>query len=349
MVAVLSNTSNGRRKWTDDHKMHGEGLTEPFTRCIVQPLIRTLYRIGFPLLRTAALVFDVSSENLLRSVYHTLAYADVFEYPMTAGEVHRYLTCRRAPYKEVSAILADRTHFTQVGDYFTLRGRQEIVRTRTRRTGIAKRLWPRAAHYGRVFASLPFVRMVAVTGSMAMSNADERTDIDYMIVTGPGRLWTTRALCLVVARWARMEGISLCPNYLVTIRALELKERSLYVAHELAQMIPLAGLEVYNEMRQLNDWTDAYLPQASTSPDWPLGIKPIKGRPFVQRQLEMLLRLPFGDWLEEWEMKRKIKKLTREQSPSAESYFSADVCKGHIDRHGQRIVTALAARLQKPI
>ena len=36
-------------------------------------------------------MLDVSSENLLRSVFHTLAYADVFDYPLTAREVYRYL------------------------------------------------------------------------------------------------------------------------------------------------------------------------------------------------------------------------------------------------------------------
>jgi hypothetical protein len=37
--------------------------------------------------------------------------------------------------------------------------------------------------------------------------------------------------------------------------------------------------------------------------------------------------------------------LSREQSHSFESYFSADVCKGHVDKHGENVVTALAARL----
>jgi hypothetical protein len=45
-------------------------------------------------------------------------------------------------------------------------------------------------------------------------------------------------------------------------------------------------------------------------------------------------------------MKRKIARLTREQSASFESYFSADVCKGHGDKHGENIVKALAIRLQ---
>ena len=76
-------------------------------------------------------------------------------------------------------------------------------------------------------------------------------------------------------------------------------------------------------------------------------MEPAKGQPVLQRILEFLFNLPFGSRLEKWEMDRKIKRLSQEQASSVESYFSADVCKGHIDRHGKRIVTALDVRLEK--
>src|SRR5215207_9589054 len=233
MVTVLSDASNGWGKRADDHKMHGVNLTEPFTGCIVLLLIRTFTRIGFQ-------VLDVSSDNLLHSVLQTLVYADIFDYPLTAQEVYRYLTSGGASAEEVAGVLSNKTFFTRVGDYFTLHGREKIVETRKRRATIAAQLWPKAVRYGRIIARLPFVRMITVTGSLAMNNTQEEQDIDYMIVTAPGHLWTCRALSLLVARWAELEGVKLCPNYLVTTNALAFKERSLYVAHELTQMVPLS-------------------------------------------------------------------------------------------------------------
>ncbi|HSL42452.1 MAG TPA: hypothetical protein VK897_03400 [Anaerolineales bacterium] len=300
-------------------------------------------------------MLDVSSENLpqkargtrvLQSISHTLAYADIFEYPLTASEVHRYLTRAWASPEEVRRALADKTLFSQVGEYFTLRGREHIVETRKCRTEVAARLWVKAARYGRIIGMLPFVRMVAVTGSLSMGNTDEGKDVDYMIVSTPGRLWTVRALVLLVARFARLEGVELCPNYLVTTDALVLSERSLYVAHELAQMIPLSGMEVYREIRRLNGWVNDYLPNAAGAPEFPHGVKSSQKVPTLQSLLEFLLYLPFTNWFEIWEMNRKIARFTREQSSSSESYFSADVCKGHIDRHGENVVTALAVRLE---
>ncbi len=45
-------------------------------------------------------------------------------------------------------------------------------------------------------------------------------------------------------------------------------------------------------------------------------------------------------------MKRKVEKLSRKQSFSPEAYFSAAVCKGHADRHGQKTELALDERLK---
>ena len=292
-------------------------------------------------------MLDVSSDNLLHSVFQTLVYADIFDYPLTAQEVYRYLTSGGASAEEVAGVLSNKTFFTQVGDYFTLHGREKIVETRKRRAAIAAQLWPKAVRYGRIIARLPFVRMIAVTGSLAMNNTQEEQDIDYMIVTAPGHLWTCRALSLLVARWAELEEVKLCPNYLVTTDALAFEERSLYVAHELAQMIPLSGMDIYCEIRGLNLWIHDYLPNASLEPKLPQRLKLEEGPSFFQKALETSFRGPFATRLEKWEMDRKIERLTHEQSSSIESCFSAAVCKGHIDRHRQKTENAIAEKLER--
>jgi len=299
---------------------------------------------------------DLSSENLpqkahgtgvLHSVFHALAYADVFDYPLTATEVYRYLPSWNTSYQEVVQALTDEALFSKRDDYYTLRGREGIVETRQRRAEVSSQLWLKAARYGQIIASLPFIRMVAVTGSLAMNNVEEGKDIDFMLVTAPDRLWTCRAFALFVVRLAKLEGVDLCPNYLITTNALALEEHSLYVAHELAQMIPLSGREFYDEMRRLNDWMADYLPNSLMVAELPKGVHPVQKPSWTQNVLEFLFRLPFFNWFESWEMNRKIKRLSLEQSSSIESFFSADVCKGHIDRHGESVVTALAARMEK--
>jgi hypothetical protein len=56
----------------------------------------------------------------------------------------------------------------------------------------------------------------------------------------------------------------LCPNYLVTTRALELEpaDRDYYVARELAQMVPLWGQVTYESLRARNAWMVEFQPNA---------------------------------------------------------------------------------------
>jgi hypothetical protein len=288
------------------------------------------------------------SMQLQNAILYTLAYADVFDYPLTAHEIYRYLTGLEVSFEEVSQVLEEQWHglFIQDGDYFMLPGRTEIIAIRRRRAKNSSRLWPKAVRYGRWIASLPFVRMVAITGSLAMNNLEQGKDIDYMIVTAAHRLWTCRALSLLIVRFAKLGGLQLCPNYLVTQDALELRDHSLYAAHELTQMISLSGSEIYHTMRHLNMWTNEYLPNAQGAPNLSIDTPRFNFPLSLQRVFEFILNILQVQWFERWEMNRKIKKLSREQSLSAEAFFSADVCKGHVDRHGFYTEQALRERLE---
>jgi len=284
---------------------------------------------------------DNFSDRLSEAILHTVAYSDIFDYPLTAPEVHRYLTGVRASFEEVAQALEEGP-VMRTGGYFTLPDREELVSVRAEREVRSRQLLPRAIRYGRLLGALPYIRMVALTGSLSMSNIEEGKDIDYLIVTAPNHLWTCRAFALLVARFARFEGIRLCPNYLITENALALVDRSLYAAHEMTQMIPVSGMEIYTRMRLMNAWTDEYLPNAQGLPEVFTAANTRSG---LQHFLEFISKFFPVRIFEKWEMNRKIKKLSREQFSSSESSFSEDVCKGHVDMHGETTEQELRRRL----
>lgn len=275
-----------------------------------------------------------------------VAYADVFDYPLTAAEIHRYCAVK-ASFTSLYAEIQQLGFLSQTGLFYTLQGREALVPLRTRREELSARLWPHAIHYGRAISSLPFVRMVAVTGSLAVNNAESQADIDYFLVVEPGRLWTCRALALALGRLAARQGLNLCPNYIVTTNALSFPDRSLYAAHEITQMVPLSGLEVYAEIRRLNAWVGNFLPNADGAPPMPASLNLDGPSPRFRPVFERVMQTPPGAWLERWEMDRKIRKLSQEQGGSIESAFSADVCKGHDQRHGSRTQQHLDSKVSR--
>jgi hypothetical protein len=285
---------------------------------------------------------------LQRAILLPVAYADVFDYPLTAGEIHRYCGLK-ASFTTIYATIQGFGFLSQSGDFYTLPGRESLVAVRARRAEISSRLWPHALLYGRAIASLPFVRMLAVTGSLAVNNTESLADIDYFIVTEPGHLWTCRAQVLALGRLAARQGLNLCPNYIVTTHALAFPDRNLYAAHEIAQMVPLYGLDIYAEIRRRNDWVAGFLPNADGAPPAPAPVRWTESTTRLLPVFETLLRTPPLAWFERWEMDRKVRKLSREQGTSGESAFSADVCKGHDQRHGSRTQHLLDSKVPQLI
>jgi hypothetical protein len=285
--------------------------------------------------------------SLERAIVEAVAYADVFDYPLTADEVHRYLDGVPASRAGVRAALSSGRlvprQLSHTGRFLSLPGRESVVEVRRERTRVSETYWRRAIHYGRLMAGLPYVRMVAVTGALAMDNvADD--DIDYMVVTEPGRLWLCRALVVGLVRWAALRGVTLCPNYFLSENALVLAERNLFTAHEVAQMVPLAGWNTYETFRRVNRWTDHFLPNAGGPPRRVSAVAP-HGQ-WVRRLAEAGLRSGVGGTLERWEMRRKIHKLGQRGVDHVEAGFSVDFCKGHFGDHGQRTLSRYEERLR---
>ena len=288
---------------------------------------------------------EPSRAVLERAIVETVAYADVFDYPLTADEIHRYLIGVHVGRGSVRSLLNTRIpkELKRNGRYFSLAGREEHVETRKARAGVAADYWRKAVHYGRRMSNLPFVRMVAVTGGLAMDNMADG-DIDYLVVTEPERLWLCRGLVVAQVRLAALKGVELCPNYFLSERVLELDERNLFTAHEVTQMVPLAGLHTYQRLRELNRWSYAFLPNADNAPR---RIATVEPEPLRRRRLaERMLRSRVCSPLERWEMNRKVRKLGKRGDGHAEVAFGPDWCKGHFGDHGQATLARYAERLQ---
>lgn len=288
------------------------------------------------------------------AILRTILYADVFNYPLTLEEIHHYLIHHEPVALEViqdTLATSPRLHSALIArpPYYLCRERENLIAVRAAREAAADYLWPLALRYGRWLARLPFVRMVALTGALAVRNASNRDDdLDYLLVTHPGRVWIARAFAILLVRYGRLRGVEVCPNYVLAADMLEQARQDTFMAHELAQMVPLYGRATYDAMRCQNTWTAGYLPNARTVLHREAEYRPGAGWRIIKRALELLLSGPPGNLLERWEYQRKRRRFEAGmQQPHSSARIDTTQVKGHFNDNGHPTLQKYAARLRE--
>lgn len=286
-------------------------------------------------------------------ILRTLLYGDIFRFPMTAREIHHFLiTTSPCSLNDVETALQCSdillARLERHGEWYVLAGRGDCVAERSRREAASEHLMVQARRYGRWLARLPFVRSVILTGALAMRNAAHtHDDLDFLLVTTVGRVWMARLFAILVVRLARLRGVTVCPNYVLAESALTQDRQDLYIAHELAQMVPLSGVECYAALHDANPWMTSFLANADgpfhTEPE----IAPGRLARAAQRLTEWVLGGRLGDRLETWERQRKTRKFQAQApEPGPGARLDETRVKGHFRDHGEYVLREYEARLR---
>ncbi|MDQ7024449.1 MAG: hypothetical protein Q9P44_02705 [Anaerolineae bacterium] len=287
-------------------------------------------------------------QNIETAILRTLLYADIFRFAMTAAELHRYLICSKPIAVEaIEETLREsprlQTLLIQEKGYITLTNRYENITRRIEGEQYIQPMWDDAMRYGHWLAQIPFVRMVALTGALAVRNpVDVHDDYDYLLVTQPRRVWLARGLAIVLVRLVRLFKRELCPNYVLASDQLEQERRDLFMAREVVQMFPIYGDDIYQAMMTANNWVGVYQPNATPYPTEKSESQPIK----------MILEKLFGGWLgdklEQWEYSRKRRKFAPEvHQPESSAVIDSGHVKGHFNDNGHPVMQKYQARLRE--
>jgi len=275
-----------------------------------------------------------------------LAYADLFDYPLTSNQVVRYQVGTHYSREQIDAAIAtlvrDGGAVVAQDQLYAFRGRGSTFLIRKHREKLSASVWRRARLWGRFVARTPFVRAVAITGALSMNNISGKPDIDMLVVAQPGRVWICRRLLILQVRLGRLFGDDLCPNYILSARNLHLDQCDFFTAHELAQMVPLYGEGVLAAMLSENSWASEYLPSAFRSPYKTGATNTSRIRRSVERALGNRI---FDRW-EAWELRRLRAKLAPLIGRAAEVVCSPEQCKGHTGLHRTSVLKRYRARLQ---
>jgi hypothetical protein len=209
---------------------------------------------------------EISAEQAAnrKSLLKALAYYDIFHYPLTKDEIRQFMD--RDISAESLEISLDQLQESGViyhyGDFYSLQANPLLAHRRKQGNARAGKLLIRARKNGRFLSKFPFVKTVAVSGSLSKNFADDKADIDFFIITKSNRLWIARTIMHLFKKLTFLAGKQhgFCMNYFIDESALELSDKNIFTAIEIKTLVPVYGQETLNHFFMANNWSDNFLP-----------------------------------------------------------------------------------------
>jgi predicted nucleotidyltransferase len=236
-----------------------------------------------------------SLPEIKENILATLAYFDMFSYPLTRAEIYLFLN------KKYSYDFFDDALKCLLNNGSTLKNDHTIAIRRNDGNTKAGELIKIAKKVGNILIRFPYVRGIAISGSLSKNFADEQSDIDLFIITAKNRLWIARTLmhCFKKLTFVVNRQHYFCMNYYVDEQQPEIAEKNIYTAIEIGTLIPLEGDVVFEKFYTENTWTRDFLPNKNMRV---ASAKPSKTS-FLKWFFEGLLNTQIGDAIDTGLMK----------------------------------------------
>ena len=206
----------------------------------------------------------------LSKLFDVSAYLD---FPFTLEEAAKYFLPKSNLSAEELRSLLTRHDFADleftIRDDYLLTSRDQSLSSRLEREQLSAAKLESAASFANLLTRLvPFIRTIAVTGSVAYGSADKWDDVDLFILTERNRLWLSTFLMLLQIRLYKVLGLRaahllpFCLSYLHDEEGFLKESRrsraNPLFARELLKAKPVAGTEKYRKILEENEWVGEF-------------------------------------------------------------------------------------------
>jgi hypothetical protein len=199
-----------------------------------------------------------------KDILATLTYFNMFDYPLQKREIYLFLGHKKDPKEFDSALndLFDESAIFKIGNFYSLFNNYALAERRSKGNEKATLMLLKAEKAAAFIALFPFVKGVAVSGSLSKKFADEEADIDFFIITAANRLWIARTLLHMFKKITFLFNLQnlFCMNYFIDEAELSILEKNIYTATEVTTIVPLRGSSVFEMFYKVNGWTKKFLP-----------------------------------------------------------------------------------------
>lgn len=241
-------------------------------------------------------------------ILDVLIYFDIFDHPLNLVEIQNNCsrTYTQPELQEGIQSLLDLEHVFVHGGFYSMNEQiKEQLDRRMEKESIAKKFFSKANFYIRVIQSMPFVRAVAISGSMSKGVIHQNGDIDYFIITDENRLWLARTFLIIFKKVILFNARKyFCVNYFVDISNLKIPDENIFTATEINYLIPVYNHSLILKFKNQNQWTKKYYPHFKH----PIEIKEQKTIQWIKKVVEQVLDYSIADLLDRFFLKLTLKR-----------------------------------------
>jgi hypothetical protein len=270
--------------------------------------------------------------NIRKDILATLAYFDMFDYPLKKNEIFIFLGhCNDFPeFEQALNNLIKKSAIFKIGDFYSLQNDNKLASRRYRGNEKAGLMLKKANKAAAIISAFPFVRGVAVSGSLSKYFADDKSDIDFFIITTANRLWIARSLLHIFKKLTYILNMQqlFCMNYFIDEDDPCIPEKNMYTAIEIATLLPLRGIAVFDKFFQENNWVKNFFPNKYLTTSSTL--KP--GNAWLKKFIEKTFSNRFGNSVDNFLMNWTAKKWNRKTRTNKKDNKGMLLCM-HIGKH----------------
>lgn len=261
--------------------------------------------------------------EIREDILATLAYFDIFNYPLSSTEIYSFLKheYEQDKFSLELASLTDQQEIYQFNELYSLKNDVTLTFRRYEGNRKAEALIKVGRKVSDFLIRFPYVRGIAISGSLSKNYADENSDIDLFVITAKNRVWIARTLMHAFKKLTFLVNKQdyFCMNYYIDEEQLEIIEKTTYTAIEVVTLITLQGEGVFKQFSEANAWTLDHLPNKPMDLS---SVKPLRDS-FLKRLMEKMLNNAAGDAVDNllmkitagrWAKKTALKKLNSKGS-----------------------------------
>lgn len=204
-----------------------------------------------------------------RAIQKTLSYRAVFSYPVSRFQLYTFLITKKdfeeKFFKKSLRRLVKKDHIkAKDGKYYLPSIRPVSWKLRDK---YSQELLSETKTAIDMLKIIPWIKMLAVSGAVAVNNAAKDDDIDIFIISQKNRLYLTRFFTFLILKitnkyaQGKKQKRKLCCNLYVdeTNIKWEKNKRNIYIAHEVLNLHPLIERdEMYFKFIKENSWALKY-------------------------------------------------------------------------------------------